>query len=122
MNEAMRERLKTVLTGICESLYVRIIRIGMEEDHVHMYVSIPVTQPMPYVVKMLKGRSSKVLGEEFAGYLKQFYWSKKVLWAVGYFIATVGEVNHDTIQKYVENQGKKDIEEECIEIKDSGLD
>ncbi len=80
-----------------------------------MYVSIPITQPIPYIIKKIKGRTSKELRKEFGEYLKKFYWSK-VLWSVGYFVATVGEINHKTVKQYVENQGKKDIEEECIEL------
>ena len=110
-------RLSAVLTGVCGELHVRIIRMGTEEDHVHLYVSIPPVQPVPYVVKMLKGRSAKVIRKEFARELKPYYW-KPVLWAVGYFVATVGEVTHEAIAKYVQEQGRKDIEDECVEATD----
>ena len=115
LNKKMQKRLHILLQGICKELYIKIIRIGMEGDHVHMYVSVPPVQPIPYVVKTLKGRTSKILRKEFANHLKQFYW-KGVLWAVGYFVSTVGEVSHEIIKKYVENQGRKDIEEECIPL------
>jgi len=39
-----------------------------------------------------------------------------VLWAVGYFVATVGEVSHELIQKYVESQGKKDVLGEIVSL------
>lgn len=108
LNHKIQERLKTLLTGITNELYINIIRHGFEADHVHLYVAIPHTQHIPYVLQLLKGRTSKVLREEFSSYLRQFYW-KPFLWATGYFIATVGEVNHDTIAKYVEQQGKEEV-------------
>jgi REP element-mobilizing transposase RayT len=45
----------------------------MEEDHVHMYISIPVSQYIPYVVKKLKGISAKMIREEFKKELKEYY-------------------------------------------------
>jgi putative transposase len=117
LDEKMRAKLAAVLSGVCAELSVRIVRMGMEEDHVHMYVSVPPVQPIPYVVQILKGRSAKVIRQEFAKELRPHYW-KPVLWAVGYFVATVGEVTHETVAKYVEEQGKKDIEDECSEATD----
>ncbi len=110
--------LEKVLHGICNEMHVRVLNIGMEEDHVHMYVSVPPVQPIPYIVKILKGRTSKVLRGEFKDHLKEFY-LRDALWAVGYFVATVGEVTHETVNRYVEEQGIKDIEEECVELKAS---
>ena len=110
--------LKKVLNGICNEMHVRVLNIGMEEDHIHMYISVPPVQPIPYVVKILKGRTSKVLREKFKDHLKEFYLND-VLWAVGYFVATVGEVTHETVKQYIEEQGTKDIEEECVELKAS---
>jgi len=91
--------------------------MGFEEDHVHLYISIPPRQPIPYVVQMLKGRTSKVIRKEFNIYLREYYW-KPVLWAVGYFVATVGEITHQTIKNYVETQGKQDVlgDDEKVEL------
>jgi putative transposase len=100
--------LTNILYEICEELYVKIIRIGMEEDHVHMYVSIPLmTWHIPDVIQKMKWKSSKILWEEFASHLKKYYW-KDWLWvrAVWYFICTVWEVNDTLIKNYIEEQWK----------------
>ena len=112
-NNKMKQRLEEILRKEARDMYVKIIRIGMEKDHVHMYISIPVSQPIPYVVQQFKGVSSNELRKEFKDYLGKFYW-QNVLWAVGYFVATVGEVSHELIQKYVENQGEKDVLGEAV--------
>ena len=70
-----------------------------------MLVSCPPTMAPCKVVQYLKGRSSKILQEEF-NELKQRYWGQH-LWAVGYFIRTVGTVTEDVIKEYIENQGSK---------------
>lgn len=82
-----------------------------------MYVTIPPVQPIPYVLKQLKGESSKIIRDEFCADLKELYWNKKVLWAVGYFVATVGSVDAELIADYVDKQGSKEIEEDCYELK-----
>ena len=112
LSPAIRQRLKILLADICEELHIRVIEMGMEEDHIHLYLSIPPVQPLPYVVQLLKGRTAKFIRSEFAKELKPYYW-KPVLWAVGYFVATVGEITHETIRKYVKQQGLKEIEDEC---------
>ena len=96
-------------------MYIQILSIGMEEDHVHMYVHIPVTSPIPMVVNKLKWRTSKVIREEFWEELKEYYW-KAVLWARWYFVATVWEISHEVIKRYVDEQGKEDVLWEELEL------
>lgn len=88
----------------------------MEEDHVHMYISIPVAKPIPYVVKRLKWISSKIIREEFDSYLKRWYWDCKSLRARWYFIATVWEITNEIVKQYVDQQWKKDVLWEEIEL------
>ena len=120
LSTRIQERLEVILTGICKEMHIRIIKIGMEEDHVHLYLSIPPVLPLPMVIQKLKGRTSKVIRKEFPEHLCQFYW-KQVLWAVGYFVTTVGEITHETIKRYVAEQGKKCIAQECREVQATGL-
>jgi putative transposase len=96
-------------------MYVQVLSIWMEEDHVHMYINIPLNSPIPMVVNRLKWRTSHVLRYEFREYLKEFYW-KPCLWATWYFIATVWEVNDETIKNYVEMQWKEDALWEEVEL------
>ena len=109
LHEDIQSRLRILITGICQEMYVNILALGMEEDHVHLYASIPLSHPIPSVVQRLKGRTSKVIWEEQWKYLKAFYWRDHTLWATGYFCATVGEINHETIKHYVEEQGAEDV-------------
>jgi len=80
-----------------------------------MYISIPLNSPIPMVVNKLKGRSSRVIREEFREELKEYYWKDK-LWATWYFITTVWEVNHEIIKNYVEHQGKNEHFTEEVEL------
>lgn len=106
------ERLKTIIEWVCKEQYIIILSLGFEEDHVHCLISFPITAYIPDVARYLKGRTSKVIWNEFYGHLRRFYHSKfddKHLWATGYFFASVGRVDEATIKKYVENQWEEDV-------------
>ncbi|MFC5537405.1 transposase, partial [Rhodocytophaga aerolata] len=53
------------------------------------------------IVKRLKGRSSRILLDEFAE-LKKRYWGSQ-LWAVGYGAWSVGNITDEMLQEYVEH-------------------
>jgi putative transposase len=53
-------------------------------------------------VRYIKGKSSRKLLQEFE-VLRKKYWGQH-LWARGYFVVTVGNVNEEDVQKYIENQ------------------
>ena len=108
INSELKEVLSEKLHEICEELFVKMIRVGMEDDHVHLYVSIPLTTwYIPDVIQKLKWRTSKELWEmgEYKNHFKEFY-RKEWVWkrAVWYFICTVWEVNDKLIKEYVESQ------------------
>jgi putative transposase len=64
---------------------------------------MPTTIAPSKIMQYLKGRSSKMLQEEFKE-LRQRYWGQH-LWAAGYFCRTVGDVTEEDIKRYVEEQG-----------------
>lgn len=74
LNTEMQERIAVLLQGIAKELYINVISIGAEADHVHLYCSIPHSQHLPYVVQIFKGRTSKVLRKEYAAHLRKYYW------------------------------------------------
>ena len=115
LKKKLRERLEAILRMKCKEMYIDVISIGIEEDHVHIYCSMPHSQHISYVLQQLKGGSSRIIRQEYEEYLREYYW-KPFLWAVGYFVATVGEITHETVKKYVEQQGKQECLGEDIKV------
>ncbi len=97
------ERLRELLRQGCEARGIKIIKGSINKEHVHMLVGCPPTIAPSKMMQYLKGRSSKILQEEFDD-LKKRYWGQH-LWAPGYFIRTVGTVTEEMIKEYIENQG-----------------
>ena len=113
----MQESLDKRLREISKQMYVNVISIGMESDHVHIFVSIPPSKPIPYVVNRLKGVTSREIMEEYRSYLRRWYWwENATLRARGYFVCAVGEVTADIVKHYVESQWEKEVLWEKVEI------
>jgi putative transposase len=95
-------RLRELIRQGCEARGMTIIQGNISADHVHILISCPPDLSPSKIAQYLKGRSSKMIQEEFPE-LKQRYWGQH-LWARGYFCATVGSVDAETIRLYVESQ------------------
>ena len=108
------ERLREVLRQGCQAHGMTIVRGNISKDHVHMLLSCPPTLAPSKIMQLLKGRSSKLLQDEFEE-LRKRYWGQH-LWSVGYFCRTVGAVTEEMIKEYIENQ--HDDSKEVFKITD----
>ena len=109
LTRAIIVKLKELLKQGCEARGITIIKGFAGKDHVHMLMSCPTHLAPGRIVQYLKGRSSRLLQDEFPE-LKKRYWGQH-LWATGYFCATVGAVTEETIKQYIENQGRQDFKD-----------
>ncbi|EOR25254.1 transposase IS200-family protein [Clostridium sartagoforme AAU1] len=98
------DRLRDLLRQGCETMGISVVQGNIRTDHVHMLLSCPPSIAPSKVVQYLKGRSSKLIQDEFPE-LKKKYWGQH-LWARGYFCATVGSITEEMIKEYIANQGK----------------
>lgn len=99
-------RARELLRQGCQANNLRILKGSVGKDHIHMLLSCPTTMAPSEIAQKLKGRTSKILQEEFPE-LKKRYWGQH-MWGRGYFCGTVGEVDQKTIENYIEHQGEED--------------
>jgi len=102
MRGRVAERARELIRQICQAREVVIVRGAISPDHIHMLLSVPPNLAPAKVVQYIKGRSSRLLQAEFPELGKR-YWGQH-LWARGYFCATVGAVDEETIKHYIESQ------------------
>jgi putative transposase len=95
-------RIRELIRQTCASLDVYIVKGHVSRDHIHLLVSVPPSLAVSELVKRLKGRSSRLMLEEF-GELRKVYWGRH-LWARGYFVASSGNVTDEVIAEYIEKQ------------------
>ncbi len=114
-NEGIFAYLKKKLAEITEHYpLIRFGTVNHDKDHVHFLVSIPPTMSVGKVVGIIKQNTSLELKQKFP-FLRQVYWGTDAVWSEGYFVSTVG-INEETIQAYIEEQGKKDAGQTKFEI------
>lgn len=95
-------RLKEILLEIAEERGYVIETMEIMPDHVHLFIRIPPTISIFDAVNKLKGKSSRLIREEFP-------WMKKripTLWTRSYYVESVGHISEDVVKKYIEDQKK----------------
>ena len=99
------KRLKELLMQGCRCRGITIVTGHIDTDHVHLLLSCPPSMSPSKIVQYLKGRSSRILQDEYPKLRKQ-YWGQHLL-GRGYFCATSGVVTEEMIKEYI----KKHVED-----------
>ncbi|WP_059106230.1 IS200/IS605 family transposase [Shouchella shacheensis] len=95
-------RTRELIRQGCEARGITILEGSVGKDHIHVLLSCRPSLAPSKIMQYLKGRSSRLLQDQFPE-LKKKYWGQH-LWARGYFCATVGTVDEETIRNYIANQ------------------
>jgi len=95
----IKERLEQIIYEVAEELGIKVLELAVNPDHLHLFISAYPTIPVHKIVKRIKGRSSRILRQEFPELLKL-----PSLWTHSYFVVTIGNVSKETIEKYIEAQ------------------
>jgi putative transposase len=96
----MEQRLKEIIAEVIAEKGAWLIELETMPDHVHLLVEVDPQLGVHKLVKAIKGRSSRLLREEFP-WLKSRLPS---LWTNSYFVATVGGAPLSVIKRYVQTQ------------------
>jgi putative transposase len=94
-------RLKELLIQGCGCRGIVVVKGHIDVDHVHLLLSCPPSFSPSKIVQYLKGRSSRLLQDEYPQ-LQKRYWGQH-LWGRGYFCATVGVITEEMIKEYIES-------------------
>ena len=97
---AVDERLKQIIREVCAERECNLIELETMPDHVHLLVECDPQYGIHRLVKQIKGRSSRVLRQEFDSLRSRL----PTLWTNSYFVATVGGAPLGVIKQYVANQ------------------
>lgn len=79
-------RYRNFLIQICDVDDVQILQGVVSKDYVHMHIEYRPSQSLSYLIKRLRGRSSRKLQQEFSK-LKSKYWVvifRNRLWMLEY--------------------------------------
>jgi len=92
--------LKEIIQSVCAESDAEILALEVMPEHVHLLVEVDPQYGIHRLVRALKGRSSRLLRQEYP-------WLKSrlpTLWTHAYFVSTVGGAPLDVVKQYIDNQ------------------
>lgn len=93
-------RLKDIIRQVCIERQAEIIELEVLPDHVHLLVEVDPQYGIHRLVRQIKGRSSRLLRQEFPRLRSRL----PTLWTNSYFVSTVGGAPLAVIKQYIEQQ------------------
>ncbi|WP_031159350.1 IS200/IS605 family transposase [Streptosporangium roseum] len=93
-------RLKELIHEVIAEKGAWPVEVEVMPDQVHLLVEVDPQLGIHKLVKAIKGRTSRVLRQEFPSLKSKL----PTLWTNSYFVATVGGAPLDVVERYVENQ------------------
>jgi putative transposase len=93
-------RLKAIIEQVCLECQAEVEEWEVMPDHVHLLVSVDPQFGIHRLMKLIKGRSSRLLRQEFPALKRRL----PSLWTNSYFVATTGGAPLSIIKQYLEQQ------------------
>jgi len=103
-----------IMTGVVKELIEQGIKLlyewknceiegmNVQEDHIHLIVSIPPRVSVSEYMGIIKGKLAIKLFKSYPQLKKKPYWGNH-FWARGYFVNAIG-INEGMIKRYVKHQ------------------
>ena len=105
----VKEDVREILRTLCGYKKVEIVEGAVCADHVHLCVSIPPKLSVSDFMGYLKGKSALMIFDKHPEMGNK--WNRE-FWARGYFVATIGYANEETIKKYIAQQQEESYKED----------
>src|SRR4051794_25898209 len=93
------KRLRELCVEVALEQEWTILNLAIQPDHVHLFVEATPKEAPNEIVRAFKGRSSRVLRQEFPHLLRL-----PSLWTHSYFCRTAGNVSAAVIEQYIKGQ------------------
>lgn len=93
-------RLKEIIQAVAIDCGSALLELEVMPDHVHLLVEVDPQFGIHRLIKLMKGRSSKLIREGFK-------WIKSrlpTLWTNSYFVSTTGGAPLEVVKQYIEQQ------------------
>ena len=98
------------ITGVIQNLTAThkfsVDNMQHDKDHLHLLISARPDISASHIVKIIKQHTSYELWHTHELDLRRHFWKKHIFWNRSSFICSVGEVNMEVINNYINNQGK----------------
>ena len=105
--------VRDIIKQLTEWRKIEILEGNVQEDHIHLILSVPPKYSIAETVGFLKGKSAIKIFDIHTE-LKRRYWGRH-FWSKGYCVSTIG-LDEDQIREYVRSQMHKDRKLEQLKL------
>ena len=98
--DAIAPRLEQIIREVAAEHQAEVMSMEVMPDHVHLLVECDPQFGIHRLVRLIKGRSSRLLRQEFPVLRRKL----PTLWTSSYFVSTVGGAPLSIVKQYIENQ------------------
>lgn len=102
----LAKTLRQILETVCASKNWELLELNIQPDHIHLFLNAPPYENPTGIIKVLKGVSALQIFKAEPTLTAKL--RKGHLWSPSYYVGTAGHVSASTIQKYIQNQEKKE--------------
>ena len=100
LDDDIAVRLKDLIREAAAEHQADILELEVMPDHVHLVVEVDPQFGIYRLVRLMKGRSSRFLRQEFPKLKSRL----PTLWTHSYFVSTTGGAPYAAIKQYIEDQ------------------
>ena len=105
----LKTDIREIIRTLCKYKKVEIIAGSVCEDHIHLCLSIPPKLSVSEFMGYLKGKSALMIFDSHPEFGEK--WNRE-FWARGYYVTTVGNVNEETVSRYIREQESESYRED----------
>ena len=98
------ERLKVIIHEVAAELESEVLELEVMPDHVHILCEVPPNQGIAKFVRSCKGRSSRLLRQEFPALKSRL----PTLWTHSTFISTVDGAPLAMVKQYIQQKKRSE--------------
>ena len=104
----IKAEVQDIIRTLCRYNKVDIVSGAVCSDHIHLCLSIPPKLSVSEFMGYLKGKSALMIYDRHPELGNK--WGRS-FWARGYYVSTIGNVDEETIKKYIKEQEEESYNE-----------
>lgn len=107
--DAYDSDIKAIIENLSNSSNFDLEKIESDKDHIHILVSARPDISPSRIIKSIKQHTTYELWQKYPDQLKACFWKKNTFWTRSYFVASIGSVSKEAIERYIANQGSSSV-------------
>ncbi|MBP2058064.1 putative transposase [Lactobacillus colini] len=101
--QTLANEMKELLLQIAQDNDIKIEKIEVMPEHIHLLISFKPHKAASSVIKALKGRSAFLFFQTHPEIKNSKMWGGH-LWSSSYYLGTVGNMSKEIVEKYINDQ------------------